>query len=193
MARKKEFDPHRALRAAVDVFWDSGYEKASVDDLMEKMGAGRQSLYDTFGNKRSLYLQALDEYRTMTQADAKNLFDTSGLSVRDCFRTILFGISGESRAKLERGCMMINANLERARADKALNALIKRNANEVREIFSTALRRGQRTGEIAPEKDPAALATFMFSTVHGMRHLGRTSADRAALEQIAGVALAALD
>ena len=139
MARKKEFDPRRALRAAVDVFWDSGYEKTSLDDLMVKIGVGRQSLYHTFGNKRSLYLQALDEYRSMTQAQTKNLFD-SGMSVRDCFRTILFGIAGESRAKLERGCMMINANIERARTDKALNALIKRNATEVREIFSKALR-----------------------------------------------------
>jgi TetR/AcrR family transcriptional repressor of nem operon len=192
MARRKGFDPHKALRAAVDVFWESGYEKTSLDDLMDKMGVGRQSLYDTFGNKRSLYLQALDEYRTMTQADTKNLFD-SELGVRDCFRTILFGIAGESRAKLERGCMMINANLERARADKALSALIKRNATEMREIFSTALRSGQRAGEIPSEKDPAALATFMFSTVHGMRHLGRTTADRAILEQIATVALGALD
>jgi TetR/AcrR family transcriptional repressor of nem operon len=192
MARKKEFDPHRALRAAVDVFWDSGYEKTSLDDLMGRLGVGRQSLYDTFGNKRSLYLKALDEYRTMTQAQTKNLFD-SGLSVRDCFRAILFGIAGESRAKLERGCMMINANLERARIDKALDALVKRNATEVREIFATALRAGQRAGEIPPGKDPAALATFMFSTVHGMRHLGRTSVDRVALEQIATVALEALD
>ena len=117
MARKKGFDPRQVLRVAVDVFRDFGYEKTSLDDLMDKMGVGRQSLYDTFGNKRSLYLQALDEYRMITQADAKNLFG-SGLSVRDCFRAILFGIAGESRAKIERGCMMINANLERARPDR---------------------------------------------------------------------------
>lgn len=192
MARRKEFDPRQALRAAVDVFWESGYEKTSLEDLMNKMGVGRQSLYDTFGNKRSLYLQALDEYRRMTQADTKHLFD-SGLGVRDCFRAILFGIAGESRAKLERGCMMINANVERARTDKVLNALVKRNATEVQEIFSTAVRAGQRSGEIPKDKDPAALATFIFSTVHGMRHLGRTTADRASLEQIATVALGALD
>jgi TetR/AcrR family transcriptional repressor of nem operon len=192
MARNKGFDPHKALRAAVDVFWDSGYERTSLDDLKDKMGIGRQSLYDTFGNKRALYLKALDEYRAMTQADTKKLF-ASGLSVRDCFRTILFGIAGESRANLERGCMMVNANLERARADKALSELVKRNATEVREIFSAALQRGQRTGELSEDKDPAALATFMFSTLHGMRHLGRTSADRAALEQIATVALGTLE
>lgn len=192
MARKKEFDPHQALRAAVDVFWDSGYEKTSLDDLVDKTGVGRQSLYDTFGNKRSLYLRALDEYRRMTQSDTKSLFD-SGLGVRECFRAILFGIAGESRTRLERGCMMINANLERARADKALDSLVKRNATEVREIFSAALQSGQRSGEIPSDKDPVALAAFMFSTVHGMRHLGRTSADRASLEQIATVALGALD
>ena len=192
MARKKGFDPQEALRAAVDMFWDSGYQKTSLADLTSRMGVGRQSLYDTFGDKRTLYLRALDEYRVTTQAEAKTLFG-SGAGVRECFRAILFGIAGESRARLERGCMMINANLERARADKALNALVKRNAAEMREIFSTAVQAGQRSGEISPTKDPAALAAFMFSTVHGMRHLGRTSADRASLEQIASVALAALD
>jgi TetR/AcrR family transcriptional regulator, transcriptional repressor for nem operon len=191
MARRKEFDPKKALRAAVDAFWDSGFEKTSLDDLMTRMNLGRQSLYDTFGNKRSLYLLALEEYRAMTQAASRDLFD-SGLDVRDCFKAILYGIADASKADLERGCMMVNANLQRARNDKALAALIRRNALEVRQLFTTVLRSAQRAGEIDREIDPDAVSAFMFATVHGMRHIGRATADRAALRQVAHVAISTL-
>jgi TetR/AcrR family transcriptional repressor of nem operon len=191
VARRKGFDPAQALRAAVEAFWDSGYEQTSLDDLMAQMNVGRQSLYDTFGDKRSLYLLALDEYRRMTQASAKQLFD-SGLSVRDCFRTILFDIVQSSKADLERGCLIINANLERSRADKAVAKLIKRNAIEVRALFSAALRAGQSAGDVPPQLNADELATFFFSTIGGMRHLGRATGDRATLEQTANVALSML-
>ena len=84
MARPKEFDPRTALSAAVQVFWRNGYEKTSLDDLMAAMQVGRQSLYDTFGDKRELYLSALEAYRGSTQAAMQRLF-ASGHPLRDCF------------------------------------------------------------------------------------------------------------
>ena len=60
MARTKEFNPEKSLDAAVEVFWEQGYEHTSLDALMDKMGIARQSLYDTFGDKRALYLKALE-------------------------------------------------------------------------------------------------------------------------------------
>lgn len=192
MARKKEFDAAKALHMAVDAFWDSGFEKTSLDDLTSRMGIGRQSLYNTFGDKRALYLRALDEYRVMTQAATRELFD-SHLGTRQCFETILFGIADSPKAVLERGCMMVNANLERARNDKPLERLIKRNATEVQRLFSTVIRSAQREGTISNGKNADELAAFIFSTIHGMRHVGRATADRATLRQIAAVALSTLD
>ncbi len=192
MAGKKRFDSGKALHAALNAFWDSGFEKTSLDDLTEKMGIGRQSLYNTFGDKRELYLRALNEYRAMTQAATKELFD-SNLSIHECFEKILFGIADSSKKVLERGCMMVNANLERARNDKPLELLIKRNASEVQRLFSTVIRSAQQKGDIAPDKNADELAAFMFSTIHGMRHLGRATANRTTLRQIAGVALSTLD
>ena len=63
MARPKEFEPEQALDAAMNVFWRLGYEHTSLDALMQEMGIARQSLYDTFGDKRALYLRALAHYR----------------------------------------------------------------------------------------------------------------------------------
>jgi TetR/AcrR family transcriptional repressor of nem operon len=191
VARSKEFDPDRALKAAVDVFWSKGYEKTSLDDLMAAMSIGRQSLYDTFGDKRALYLSALDEYRTSTQSAMKALFN-SGHPVQECFGAILHGICDESRADHERGCLLLSANLERNLEDKDVATLVRRNQSEVEAIFETALRAGQSRGELGADKDPAALANFLLATIQGMRQLARAASDRPALRRIAGVALSTL-
>ena len=192
MARPKEFDPRAALSAAVGVFWRNGYEKTSLDDLMAAMQVGRQSLYDTFGDKRELYLSALEAYRGSTQAAMQRLF-ASGHPLRDCFAALLFGIVNESRADHQRGCLLLSANLERNLDDKQIAHLVKTNQAEVEAIFESALRRAQRSGEFAPDKNAAALARFFLATIQGMRSTARASSNRAALEQVARVALSTLD
>jgi TetR/AcrR family transcriptional regulator, transcriptional repressor for nem operon len=191
VARTKEFDPEAALEAAVDVFWRKGYEKTSLDDLIEAMGVGRQSLYNTFGDKRALYLRALDEYRTSTQRAMLRLF-SSRHSVRECFGALLYGIAKESRADHERGCLLLSASLERDGDDADVAALVRRNQSEVERLFETALRDAQQRGELGAEKDPAALASFMLSTIQGMRHAARAKSDRTSLERVATIALSAL-
>ena len=62
MARPKEFDQEKALRKAIRLFSQQGFAATSTDDLMRVMGIGRQSMYDTFGDKRALFLKALKMY-----------------------------------------------------------------------------------------------------------------------------------
>ena len=192
MARPKEFDPPTALSAAVQVFWHNGYEKTSLDELMAGMQVGRQSLYDTFGDKRELYLSALEAYRDSTQASLRRLF-ASGQSITACFGELLYGICRESRADHERGCLLLSANLERDLDDKAIATLVRKNQAKCEAIFEDALRTGQRTGEIAPDRDAAALARFFVATIQGMRSTARATSNRASLEQVARVALSTLD
>src|SRR6266705_1096852 len=172
MARPKEFDPRTALSAAVQVFWRNGYEKTSLDELMAAMQVGRQSLYDTFGDKRELYLSALEAYRDSTQAAMQRLFG-SGHPLRDCFAALLFGIVNESRADHRRGCLLLSANLERNLDDRQIAHLVKTNQAEVEAIFENALRKAQRGGELAPGKDAGALARFFVATIQGMRSTAR--------------------
>ena len=68
MARSKEFDEEHALALAMDLFWRQGYENTSLADLIQEMGIARQSLYDTFGDKRTLYLKAMAFYRQRTNS-----------------------------------------------------------------------------------------------------------------------------
>ena len=74
MARKKEFDPDQALAKAMAVFWRLGYENASLELLLREMGIAKQSLYDTFGDKRGLYMKALAYYRRQTNDGLRATF-----------------------------------------------------------------------------------------------------------------------
>src|SRR2546422_3131949 len=63
MARQKEFNRDEVLNKAMEVFWTRGYEGTSIQDLVKHMRINRQSIYDTFGDKHTLFLQSLDRYR----------------------------------------------------------------------------------------------------------------------------------
>ena len=189
MSRKKAFDPERALAKAMAVFWRLGYDNASTESLMKAMGIARQSLYDTFGDKRALYLKALAYYRDTTNGDMQRLMEKTP-SVKESFRKLLFGLAAETRSQHERGCLLLSANLQRDTRDVAVADFLRDNQARVEAIFVTALRRAQGLGELSRAHDAAALAHFFVVTIQGMRASARLKSDRHALEQVARVALA---
>jgi TetR/AcrR family transcriptional regulator, transcriptional repressor for nem operon len=179
------------LEIAMNVFWRFGYERTSLDVLMREMGIARQSLYDTFGDKRALYLQALTQYRENDHARLHRLF-ASGQSVKEGFATILLGISGESREEHQRGCLLLSANMERAAKDKVIAAFLLDNQLKTEAIFTEALRRAQAGGEVPDKHDPVALARLFVATIQGMRAMAKVDSNRTALEQVARLALSSL-
>lgn len=192
MARTKEFDPEEALAKAMELFWRLGYENTSTEALMDEMGIAKQSLYDTFGDKRSLYLRALAYYRDQTNGATKRVLDETR-SVKDGFAKLLYGLASETRAQHERGCLLLSANLQRDPRDATIAEFLRDNQARVEAIFVTALRRAQDQGELSRNQDPAAIARFFVANIQGMRAIARLKSDRAALEQIARVALAVFE
>ena len=69
MARPREFEEDAVLDAAMECFWNRGYEATSMRDLVEKTGITGASLYNAFGDKRALYERALDRYVEGSVAD----------------------------------------------------------------------------------------------------------------------------
>jgi TetR/AcrR family transcriptional repressor of nem operon len=188
MARNKEFDPDQELAKAMGVFWRSGYENTSLESLMREMGIAKQSLYDTFGDKRGLYLKALAYYRDQTNGEMQRMLDQIP-SVKDGFATLLYGLAAETREQHERGCLLLSANLQRDPKDAVVRNFLQDNQARVEAIFVQTLRRAQKQGELSPKEDPAALARFFLATIQGMRAMARLKSDRKALEQVAKVAL----
>ena len=192
MARTKAFDPTRALAKAMAVFWRLGYERASMDVLLREMGIAKQSLYDTFGDKRALYLKALAYYRDTTNGHTRKVLDSSP-SVREGFAKLLLSMSAETREQHARGCLLLSANMERDTHDEVIAEFLRDNQAQVESIFVDALRRAQSIGELPAAADARALARYFVITIQGMRAMARLRSDRRALEQVANLALTVFD
>lgn len=192
MARTKAFEPQKALDAALEVFWTLGYDNASLEVLLAAMGIAKQSLYDTFGDKRALFMLAMQQYRRDTITAMQRVL-AAAPTVREGFATLLHGLASETREQHERGCLLLSANLQRNLDDAAVASFLQENNDEVESVFCAALRQAQQRGELRADADPQALARFFIVSVQGMRAMARLRSDRAALMQVANLALAALD
>jgi TetR/AcrR family transcriptional repressor of nem operon len=193
MARHKEFNRDEVLHKAMEVFWSRGYEATSVQDLVKRMGINRQSLYDTFGDKHALYLQALDRYREVEGRKVLELLERPG-SVKKTLRQLFEGVVEKSLCDGQRrGCFMGNATSELAGRCKETAARTCSNMAATEEAFYRVLLRGKKQGELKRVRDPRAFARFLYSSLQGLALTAKASRDRKTLEDVVKVTLSALD
>src|SRR6267378_2677768 len=119
MARPKEFDRDVAVARAMSVFWSKGYAATSTDDLLQAMKIGRQSLYDTFGDKRRLFVEALERYQRESIAGHLKRLRSSASPVAG-IEALVVGLIPSDRATREKGCMGVGATCEFGNADAEL-------------------------------------------------------------------------
>jgi TetR/AcrR family transcriptional repressor of nem operon len=185
--RTKEFEPEEALDAAMQLFWRNGYAATSIRDLLDGMGIGYGSLYNTFGDKHALFLACLDRFRELRTSWIDEVLEVSGLSgIEEVFRRTVDGLVGfEPR----RGCLLANTAVELGPHDAEVAAKISRYVRHTEAVFERAVIRAQEAGEIPADRDPRAMACFLVNTLHGLRVLARAGTDRAVLEDAVRVAL----
>src|SRR5262245_46357366 len=117
VARTKEFDVDEALRDALDLFWERGYEATSMADLVERLGIGRASIYGTFGGKRDLYLKALDRYLDLCDHTLLRELPQPG-PVLPAVRAVVRRYATEASGNDGRhGCFVVNTAVELAPHD----------------------------------------------------------------------------
>lgn len=190
MARTKEFEPIEALDAAMELFWRKGYEAASMRELLDAMGIGRGSFYDTFGDKHSLFLSALDRFQEVRASWIEEALRGEGLGgIEEVFHRSLNGLY---QYRPPRGCLLANSAVELAPHDPEVAARISAYIWRTEGAFQAALERARDGGEIPSGSDPRALSRFLVNTLHGLRVLARAGADRGTLEDTVRVALGAL-
>jgi TetR/AcrR family transcriptional repressor of nem operon len=190
MPRTKEFEPQEALDAAMHLFWRKGFGATSMRDLLDAMCIGRGSFYNTFGDKHTLFLAALDRFEDARTSWMDRALEGAGVDgIEEVFRRSIEALLGfEPR----RGCLLANTAVELAPHDPEVAGRISRYVRRTEEAFTGALARAQEAGEIPADGDPKVLARFLVSNLHGLRVLARAGADRRTLEDAARVALQAL-
>ncbi len=184
MARPREFDEATALEAAMNCFWAQGYELTSVRDLAEQMGITGASLYNAFGDKRSLYRQALHHYLEQTVRDRVARLER--LAPFAAIRTFFDEIVERSVTdKQRRGCMLVNAALELAPYDPEFQKIVAEEMIFIEAFFRRCIEAGQKDGTISAIRPAAKLAKLLLSVLLGIRVLARTRPQRAVLEDAA--------
>lgn len=193
MARAKEFDPDVALRAALELFWERGYEATSMADLVERLGVARASIYATFGGKHELYLKALDHYGELVDPGMLARLSQPGPAL-PAVRALVEQYAGEAAGEGgRRGCFVVNTAVELAPHDAAAARRVQASWDYLETALTSALIRARAQGELAAGKDPRALARCLLTVVQGLRVMGKAGPEPGRLRDAATQVLALLD
>jgi TetR/AcrR family transcriptional regulator, transcriptional repressor for nem operon len=193
MARTKDFDESEVLAKAVSLFWLKGYNGTSMQDLVDSLGISRSSLYDTYVDKHTLYLKALEFYQNTAGNQMYNIV-TNTVSAKEAIKQLLELItSGLLKDKQHKGCFMVNAEVEVASHDKEVRDIICKSEKQIEGAFHRAIQKGQESGEITSKQDARALTRFFLNSVKGIRVSAKSNTDKAFFNDIIKTTLSVLD
>jgi len=190
MARPKEFDRDVALDRAMIVFWSKGFAATSTEDLVSAMGIGRQSMYNSFGDKRRLYLEALARYQDASVSGHINRL-RSKKSLAG-IEAMLVGVIADDRAVRERGCMGVNAVSELGCTDPDVTRLRGESDRRLSAALRARLEEAREAGELRRGLDVETAAAFVGTTMQGLQVGARAGRPLRALREVAHFAIASL-
>jgi len=190
MGQVKQFDPAERLDLAVDAFWQNGFDGSAMQALCKAMGLFPGSLYGTYGDKRQLFLRAVERYMATVSAEAiETLGQDDGLAaLRGYFDGLIDGIIDGKRRW---GCLVTNTMVELAQREPEIAAMVEQHLARLEAGLAGAIDRARRAGEI-PADTPLDTASFLVCVVQGLNVLAKTKPSRERLEHIVTTALAAL-
>jgi len=188
MARPREFDRELALARATAVFWAQGYCSTSTEELLAAMGIGRQSLYNAFGDKRALYVEALERYQGATTSGHLHRLKAPASPVAG-IEALLLGLIAEDANQRAMGCMGVGAVSEFGAGDPTLAELRARVEPVLYSSLVKRLREGQAQGEIDPAMSAEDAARFIQVTMSGLQLAARSGASADGLRSLAHFAV----
>ncbi len=191
MSRAKEFDRTAALQTAIVTFAARGFEGTSTGDLLQAMGISRQSMYDTFGDKRRLYLSALREYCSASLASVVQLLEKSGSPLAG-IEAVLLDFARNPRRLGTSSCLGVNSICEFGRSDPELAAVHDEFGTLLEKAFERQLRAAIATGEVDATLGPRELARYLSLTLCGMKVGAEAGSSPSQLASVAQLALRVL-
>ncbi|MGW9124984.1 TetR/AcrR family transcriptional regulator [Paenibacillus chitinolyticus] len=192
MGRIREFDEDQVLDAAMQLFWEKGYEATSLSDLTSRMGIQRPSIYSAFGGKKELFEAALRKY-TMTRASLIRAKLQSNPSVKEGFRTFFEDVIVEEYAENPRkGCFCINTMVELAPHDEKFEILTREHQMYLAVIFEETIERGIQSGELEIGGNAKALSQALLISLIGLTVLIKSRPERSFIDNSIGMILTLL-
>jgi len=168
MARNREFETDEVLDKAIDLFWNKGYNGVSTQEMIDEFGISKSSMYGAFGDKMELFILALERYRGRLYNEANEELENGrdvkaqiGLTLKNIVKKAL----ADSRHK---GCFVVNSCIELAPHNEQIAKIVTEHQQNMEELFTKAIQRGIKTGDIPAGKNAKALSRTICNTISGI-------------------------
>lgn len=176
----------------MQVFWSKGYGATSMHDLTAAMGLSKSSLYDTFGSKHDLFLETIEYYHHNVSSQVRSVAELEMPAHQVILAVLNRAVDRILEPNGRRGCFLNNCAVEVGPSDEAAAQRCRAGLATMEETFLKLVKRAQREGSIAPQRDARSLARYLTSTINGIMVIGKANPDRTVLEDIARVAVSNL-
>jgi TetR/AcrR family transcriptional repressor of nem operon len=156
------------IERAMHLFWQRGYKKTSVEDLIQNAGVNRFNLYETFGGKHGLYLKALDKYRDdvfLKRMEKIDQHENGLVGIKEYFESLeefLIDTKGNFT------CLMMNSQVELVPKDSKVTKKVSFYFGKMEETFKYALSRAKKAGELSQEANIGDMSKFLTGSAQGM-------------------------
>src|SRR5271163_2281856 len=183
--RPRSFDVKKALDAAMNVFWQEGYEGASLSDLTGAMGISRPSLYAAFGDKESLFCKVLDRYSEGPAAFVREAIGQP--TARAVVKHLLEGAANQATDPVNpRGCLFLQAGLACGKGAAAIRQELVRRRDSGEQALRKRLEQAKAEGDLGGDTDPADLARYVVTVMQGIGVQAADGANREELRRVIG-------
>ncbi|ANY71240.1 TetR family transcriptional regulator [Paenibacillus ihbetae] len=193
MARNKEFDTTLVLHKAMEVFGHYGYEGTSLQLLLEGLGIARQSLYDTYGTKRDLFIKAVKYYLDeKSSAVITHLAHPGPIkdTIAEIFAIIVDTLKDEQRRK---ECLILHSAIDQVPHDPEIAQIFEQDKIRLEQALYEALARAEQAGELGLNQDLRSLARYLYHSRYALTQVAKLTDDPLVIEQVAAVTLSVLD
>jgi TetR/AcrR family transcriptional repressor of nem operon len=193
MARPKEFDKHEVLGKAICVFSDKGYKGTSMQELVDGLGISRSSMYETFSNKHTLYVEALESYQKSANEQVCDIIKDA-IGAKEAIQKLLeLAVSKLLDSEQPNSCLLINAETEVAAHDVGVKEMVCKSGLHMESVFMQIIVKGQQDGELSSRHNAKALARFITNIAKGLQVSTKSIHDRTFFDDVIQTTLSLLD
>lgn len=178
MARPFQFDKAEILEKAMLLFWENGYMNTSFQDIVDRLELSRSSIYNSFSDKRILFIESLKVYinkESKLLMDSLKALPPTPESIKNILHQIVAANLSNSCPK---GCLVVNSAIEFSNHDQEIKRIIKKNIKDVVSAFTQFIDLGQEQGNINPNLKAEELANVLFHQITALRVTGKIVTDK---------------